>query len=63
MDVHWKSNVRPLDMIDPLNPLDKIHNSCDPFTALCCDIELQNCYKVSNAENIVKLAITFRNLS
>ena len=69
MDVHWTcpldmmDPIDPLDKMYPMDPLDKINNSCDPFTALSCDIEPQNCYKVSNAENIVKLAITFPNLS
>ena len=38
---HWTtlpmdimSNGCPLDMMDPMNPLDYIHNSCDPFTLL-----------------------------
>ena len=28
------SNERPFDMMDPMAPLDKIHNSYDPFTQI-----------------------------
>ncbi len=50
MDVHWTC---PLDMMDPMDPLDKNHNSCDTFTA---------CFKVPARFSTLLYLLLFVNL-